>query len=824
MKKINKIFYVLMFSLIVLCLAACGEKTPTKTPVEKPNKAEEALKLLIVDQAGYVDADFQLPGTIKYEGAEHDLTWTSDNGALVISEVQIIENTDNTQTKYYKVTVNRPTSGEGEKITITAKVVIGTEEATKKFEYSVYPIDIYEVADNFRFDKANKVVTEAFDLETTTSYGGVDATIAWSVHEDYKDLYTINNNKVEFSVEEEVTVKITATFTVGTTSTKKDYIVTLKPNAGAQPTIVEPVAGKSFVFGCKQESLGQYLYFTGKTANKDYYMETTEDGSQAVKVTANAVEGGYTLSFVNAEGQTKYLDIVANGTFVNLYIVDAATGAFKYNEEHKTFTKDVDGTEYYIGTYNTYNTLSASKMSYIETSFPCHFYELPSKYEMVTAPVAGQSYKFGSEQESLGQLLFFAGTTANKDYYMATTEDGAASTEVTLEAATGGFYISFKDATGAKKYLDVKVSGTYINAQIAENPNVVWVWDETYNTLVTTVDVEGTATQVYLGTYNTYNTLSASKYSYIETSYPCHLYTGGPAASTPEVKPEPTPEPTPTPKPETEPATVNKTVADLATNVPTTSMDVIYIIEGIWKTKDGVVPANNTYGNGDLLDKDGNSLVIYGLSSAKDACLTFAEGVYTYSNAKDFLTLNVEDGSIVKIGAVYNANFKNYSAYLIEITGKAELEEEVIPTASNVTKVTSLDQLTDGAKIVVAYKTFLMGAFDGSGKTPLFTSVELTQVEVTDAVEVITLVKSGDNWLLQLENGKYVSYSGSGNSATESETADAAAQWTITITDGIISIANVSLPERLFQYNSGSPRFVCYKGTQINPTLYVVTE
>ena len=511
MKKITTLVFTLILSLVSLSLVACNGV----------NKAEEALKLLIVDQSAYVDADFQLAGTIMYEGVEYDLTWSSNNDALKISDLQVIENTDGSQTKYYVAQVNRPTSGEGEKITVTANLTIDGNSASKEFQYNVYPIDVYEVADAYKFSKANKVVSEAFDLETSTTYAGINATIEWSVHKDYEGVYTITNNKVEFNVEKETTVKISAKFTANGESTTKNYIVTLKPTEGAQPTIVsEAIAGKAFLFGVYQENLGKYLYFAGTTANKDYYMSTTEDASAATKVTAEAVEGGYHLSFVNPEGAKKYFKIVVSGSYVNVYIDDAATTVFTWDAEYNTFVAEVEGQKAYIGAYNTYNTLSCSKYSYISTSFPSHFFELPEQLKVVTAPVAGKAYKFGSVQESLGKTLFFAGKSANKDYYMETTEDAAASTSVVLEATDGGYYITFTDSEGNKKYLDVVVSGSYVNVYIKDKPAAVFTWDAEYNTLVT--EVEGQ--KAYLGTYNTYTTLSCSKYSYISTSYPCHLY------------------------------------------------------------------------------------------------------------------------------------------------------------------------------------------------------------------------------------------------------------------------------------------------------------
>ena len=285
------------------------------------------------------------------------------------------------------------------------------------------------------------------------------------------------------------------------------------------------------------------------------------------------------------------------------------------------------------------------------------------------------------------------------------------------------------------------------------------------------------------------------------------------------VEPEEKPE-----DPTQEPAVSETTVAALAATAPTTSKDVIYVVEGIWQTKAGTAPSTNAYGNGNLLDEAGKSIVIYGLSSTKAACLKWENGAYVYSNAKDFLSLNVVDGTIVKVGMVYDTNHKNYSAYLIEIKGSVDLEEEEIPTAGNVTKVTNVDQLTDGAQIVLAYKTNVMSSYN-SGK---FTVVALEKVEVTSAVQVVTLVKSGDNWLLQVGVDSYIYYDSvaGGNKVSSGNVTDSSAQWKITITDGILAFNNVGTAERYLQYNTNAnqERFTCYKNTMPNPEVYIYTE
>ena len=504
MKKITRLFSTLMFSLFALCLVACGG----------PNVADEALKLLIVDPVGYVETDFQLPGTIMYNGVEYDLTWTSNNEHIVISDVVEVDDV-----KYYVAQVVRPTNDEGAEIIVTAHLNIDGKKATKDFEYTLYPIDVFEVADAYKFSKANKALTEELELETSTEYCGLTATIEWSVPENYTKYYTIENNIVKFNVQKDVEVKIDATFTYNETKTKITYNMTLKSTV-VPPTTIDPIDGQELLFGLYQESSGTYLYFAGKTTDKDYYMATTDKAEEATKVTATAVEGGYTLSFVNAAGATKYLDVVLKGTYVNLNIVDKPSSPFQYNTDHQTFTKDVDGTLYYIGTYSTYTTFSACKFSKIAESYPTHFYQLPEALSVVDQPVAGKSYVFGMVQGSDGTTYYFAGKEANFPYYMSTVKEANKSTKVTVEEAEDGFYLSFIDAEGNKKYLDTVLSGKYINVLIKDKPTSVYTWDAEYKTFVTEVSGE----KAFLGTYKTYTTISANKYADIAEKYPCHLY------------------------------------------------------------------------------------------------------------------------------------------------------------------------------------------------------------------------------------------------------------------------------------------------------------
>lgn len=522
MKKFIRTIFVLVLSLVSVALFACEED-------EKPVfSAEDAIKVLLVEQDTYVSGDFTVPGKLHYKGTDYQLSWTSDNACLAVGETVNANGT-------YQITATRPETGK-QTATLTASLTIGETNATKSFSFNLYPIDVYEISDAYKFKYANKTVKESFDLDKEFTYEGKKATITWEVPTDYASIITVENGKVEFEeVDVETPVQIIATFTYNNETAKRPFNFALIP-ATVGPTIVGEFAdGDTFKFGLYQESLGEYLYFAGTVGNKEYYLATVTEGSKATDVKINVVEGGYHLSFVNAEGATKYLDIVASGTKANAAIVDAQPATpFTYNAEYNTFVKEVtvedkDGNpvagEYYLGTYNTYNTISASAISYAKTSYPSHMYILP--YGPVAAPVAATPYKLALYQEGLGKTLYFAG--AVDGYYLASTENVTEAVDVTIEEVEGGYHLSFIDAEGNKKYLEL-VPATKVNASIVDTPTKVWSYNKEYYTFTQTFTEEEAGTNYgtyYMGTYNTFTTISASLVKYAASSYPTHMYAEG---------------------------------------------------------------------------------------------------------------------------------------------------------------------------------------------------------------------------------------------------------------------------------------------------------
>jgi len=83
-----------------------------------------------------------------------------------------------------------------------------------------------------------------------------------------------------------------------------------------------------------------------------------------------------------------------------------------------------------------------------------------------------------------------------------------------------------------------------------------------------------------------------------------------------------------------------------------------------------------------------------------------------------------------------------------------------------------------------------------------------------------------DRYVIKLSDGKYAYFTGSKNSLNfTSDSAMANTNyWTITLSEGSdkLTPAMNNTTGYQLQYNSGSPRFACYTGTQVTPTLYIL--
>ena len=98
------------------------------------------------------------------------------------------------------------------------------------------------------------------------------------------------------------------------------------------------------------------------------YYYATGDYNAAIDLYIEEADGGFNIYFL--DGETKnYLYVIASGTYINVKIGTSNAGnVWTFNEELGTLVTDVNGTDYYIGTYGTYNTISASKTTFITST------------------------------------------------------------------------------------------------------------------------------------------------------------------------------------------------------------------------------------------------------------------------------------------------------------------------------------------------------------------------------------------------------------------------------------------------------------------------
>ena len=121
----------------------------------------------------------------------------------------------------------------------------------------------------------------------------------------------------------------------------------------------------------------------------------------------------------------------------------------------------------------------------------------------VTTPAVGTAYKLYLFHATLGQTWFLNGkfdTTAT--YNLGTTTELAQAADFYLETADGGYYLAVV-VDGAKKYVNLTVSGQYVNIAIGTDPSTVYKFDDGVKTLVSTQTTSKGTNDYYFGTYAT---------------------------------------------------------------------------------------------------------------------------------------------------------------------------------------------------------------------------------------------------------------------------------------------------------------------------------
>ena len=131
------------------------------------------------------------------------------------------------------------------------------------------------------------------------------------------------------------------------------------------PLEILPVAdGASFNMSINQVKNNKVLYLNGQVSGR--YLATTTDVAAAVTVYAEAVEGGYKF-YILVEDAKQYITIYNNEESKLSVKYDAAgTTVFNYDGSVNGWFGTFNDALYWIGTYSTYETASASGASYLK--------------------------------------------------------------------------------------------------------------------------------------------------------------------------------------------------------------------------------------------------------------------------------------------------------------------------------------------------------------------------------------------------------------------------------------------------------------------------
>ena len=382
----------------------------------------------------------------------------------------------------------------------------------------------------------------------------------------------------------------------------------------------------------------------------DYPMEVlTLSGQAALDADASTI----TKEFTVKEGETISLPTsFPNGStlsawtadkegYINLNTLVCTLGSAK-EDVTVTLTATLSN-----GSYSTTVSIVV-KLDYVAPA--------QKEYEVVTNLELGVPYKYVVNQETIGKVLYFAGSLDAQGKYLTSTEAASDGVDVYLEAAAGGYYMYFLNA-GVKTYINMAADGSKLALEAA--PSNVWVYNAQYNTLFTTVNEK----EYFVGMYSTFETFSRSQTSYLANAgnFAAQFYaekTGSQGPVTPEV-------------PEGQ-ISLKEAVEIASKQEHNTYTTEKYTVTGTVSDL-----YNTIYGNMHLVDAEGNDLTIYGL---------YIEG----SKYGDYAGSKPVEGDVITVTGIlgtYNGTPQMKNADLVVIPNQPEVPHEHVacPTCGKCT-------------------------------------------------------------------------------------------------------------------------------------------
>ncbi len=165
---------------------------------------------------------------------------------------------------------------------------------------------------------------------------------------------------------ETTTIKLTATVTLGdATETATFEVMLIATNFTVEP-VTTPEAEVAYKLYMYQGTNGYGVFVSGGVTG-DRYLITSKAAAEAIDVYAEANGDGYSF-YTMVDGAKKYINITKNdGGKIAVFYQDTALSVYVYNADINAWVTNVEGEEsqYYLGTYSNFDTVSGSKTSYI---------------------------------------------------------------------------------------------------------------------------------------------------------------------------------------------------------------------------------------------------------------------------------------------------------------------------------------------------------------------------------------------------------------------------------------------------------------------------
>jgi hypothetical protein len=348
-------------------------------------------------------------------------------------------------------------------------------------------------------------VETGIDFERTTivPVGTVQYTVTWAVDvaEDLVKIVAGENNTVVIDVNEdnqtETAYKLTATVSDKDGNKKEVVFDHILPKAVAKDGTEFSVA-EIIAMGAAKEH-NTYTDYKYKVTGVITEVYNTQYGN--MKITDDA------------------------GNILTIYGTFSADGTLRYDAmDVKPVAGDTVTIYGIVGQYNGTPQIKNGWIVKINGSAPSTEPVTPpappaSNLSVVDSIEAGKAYKFGMIHDGVSTTtVYYINGEMAATYYFNTVTDPAAGLDIYFEETSGGYYM-YTTIGGAKKYINMEVSGTHVNGKYQDTAVTVYTWNADLKTVVTDID----GTMYGFGTRNdkTYTTVGPVR---MDGVYYCKFY------------------------------------------------------------------------------------------------------------------------------------------------------------------------------------------------------------------------------------------------------------------------------------------------------------